>query len=255
MNSQQRQVKQILIATAYAIILSSIVFLIMITFFPKKPAPIIVEQPKPQALQITQYNSIPLGNGYSDYWAEINNPNDNFGAKSLDYTFILKNSAGDIQRKTGTTFILPGDKKRYILLLNYPGNYTLQGFELSNNPVWAQLSRFNLPELSKKNITVGISDKAGKAFTVGGVLTNTSEFNLKNIQVIAILTDDTNTIIGVNETLIRDVLKTESRDFELTWDSNIPNASAANTTILTQSNVLDTEELLIQLQQKPVFDR
>lgn len=255
MNSQQRQVKQILIATAYAIILSSIVFLIMITFFPKKPAPIIVEQPKPQALQITQYNSIPLGNGYSDYWAEINNPNDNFGAKSLDYTFILKNSAGDIQRKTGTTFILPGDKKRYILLLNYPGNYTLQGFELSDKPIWAQLSRFNLPELSKKNITVGISDKAGKAFTVGGVLTNTSEFNLKNIQVIAILTDDTNTIIGVNETLIRDVLKTESRDFELTWDSNIPNASAANTTILTQSNVLDTEELLIQLQQKPVFDR
>ncbi len=255
MTSQQRQVKQILIAIAYAIIFSSILFLITITFFPKSPTPIIVEKPKPMALQITQYNSISLGNGYSDFWAEINNPNDDFGAKNLGYTFVLKNSAGDIQRKTGNTFILPGDKKRYILLLNYPGNYTLQGFELSDTPTWAQLSKFNLPELSKKNITVGVSDKVGKAFTVAGVLTNASQFNLKNIQVIAILTDDKGNIIGVNETLIRDVLKTESRDFEFTWDSVIPNASAANTTILTQSNVLDTEELLLQLQQKPVFDR
>jgi hypothetical protein len=255
MTSQQRQVKQILIAISYAIIFSSMLFLIIITFFPKSPISVLVDQPKPIALKITQYNSISLGNGYSDFWAEINNPNDNFGAKSLDYTFILKNSAGDIQRKTGNTFILPGDKKRYILLLNYPGNYTLQGFELSDKPVWAQLSRFNLPELSKKNITIGVSDKAGNAFTVAGVFTNTSEFNLKNIQVMAILSDEAGNIIGVNETLIRDVLKTESRDFELTWDSIIPNASAANTTILTQSNVLDTEELLIQLQQKPIFDR
>jgi hypothetical protein len=255
MTSQQRQVKQILIAIAYAIILMSILFLIAITFFPKSPVSIIVEKPKPIALKITQYNSIALDNGYSDFWAEISNPNDDFGAKSLDYTFILKNSTGDIQRKTGNTFILPGDKKRYILLLNYPGNYTLQGFELSDKPVWAQLSRFNLPELSKKNITVGISDKAGRAFTVGGVLTNISDFNLKNIQVMAVLTDDTGNIIGVNETLIRDVLKTESRDFEFTWNSAIPNVSATNTTILTQSNVLDNEELLIQLQQKPVFDR
>jgi hypothetical protein len=255
MTSQQRQVKQILIATTYAIILVSILFIVAITFFPKSPAPIIVEKPNPIALKVTQYNSISLGNGYSDFWAEINNPNDDFGAKSLDYTFVLKNSTGDIQRKTGNTFILPGDKKRYILLLNYPGNYTLQGFELSDTPMWAQLSKFNLPELSKKNITIGVSDKAGKSFTVGGVLTNISEFNLKNIQVMAILTDDNANIVGVNETLIRDVLKTESRDFELTWDSVIPNASAANTTILTQSNVLDTEELLLQLQQKPIFDR
>ena len=255
MTSQQRQVKQILIATTYAIILVSILFIVAITFFPKSPAPIIVEKPNPIALKVTQYNSISLGNGYSDFWAEINNPNDDFGAKSLDYTFVLKNSTGDIQRKTGNTFILPGDKKRYILLLNYPGNYTLQGFELSDAPIWAQLSKFNLPELSKKNITIGVSDKVGKSFTVGGVLTNISEFNLKNIQVMAILTDDNGNIVGVNETLIRDVLKTESRDFEFTWDSVIPNASAANTTILTQSNVLDTEELLLQLQQKPIFDR
>jgi hypothetical protein len=255
MTSQQRQVKQILIAITYAIICSTIVFVLVITFFPKVPAPTIVEQPKPIALQITQYNSISLGNGYSDFWAEINNPNDNFGAKSLDYTFILKSATGEIQRKTGNTFILPGDKKRYILLLNYPGNYTLEGFELSDTPVWTQLSRFNLPELSIRNKSLGVSEKAGNAFTAFGTLTNTSEFNLKNIQVIAILSDNGGNIIGVNETLIRDILKAESRDFELTWNSIIPNATVANTTILPQSNVLDTGELLIQLQQKPVFDR
>lgn len=255
MTFPQRTIKKTIIATVYGIILLTIIFLIVIVFFPKKPQAPIVEAPKPNSLQIVQYDKISLGNGYADFWAEISNPNDNFGAKSLDYTFVLKNSNGEIQRKVGTTFILPGDKTRYVLLLNYSDSYSLENFEISSQPVWTELSKFNLPELIVRNVKVGVSDKAGRAFTVFGILTNNSELNLKNIQVISILTDNSNKIIGVNETLVRDILTSESREFETTWDSVIPNVTTGNTTIYAQSNILDDRELLIRLQQGPVFDR
>lgn len=255
MTFPQRTTKKTLIATVYGIILITIVFLVVIIFFPRKPEAPIVEVPQPKSLQIEKYDKISLGNGYADFWAEISNPNDDFGAKSLDYTFVLKNSKGEIERKDGKTYILPGDKTRYILLLNYSDSYTLDSFEISSQPVWTSLSKFNLPELVVRNVKVGVSDKAGRAFTVFGILTNNSQLNLKNIQVISILTDDSNKIIGVNETLVRDILTSESREFETTWDSVIPDATTGNTTIYAQSNILDDRELLIRLQQGPVFDR
>lgn len=255
MTFPQRTIKKTLIATTYGIIIITIVFLIVLIFFPRKKETPVVEVPQPKSLQVEQYDKISLGNGYADFWAEISNPNDDFGAKSLDYSFVLKNSNGELERKDGKTFILPGDKTRYVLLLNYSDSYSLESFEISSQPVWTELSKFNLPELVVRNVRVGVSDKAGRAFTVSGILTNNSELNLKNIQVISILTDDTNKIIGVNETLVRDILTSESREFETTWDAAISNASVGNTTIYAQSNILDNRELLIKLQQGPVFDR
>lgn len=255
MTTSQRNSKRVIIGIVYSLILSSLVFIITITFFPRKPDPVVIDVPKPEKLEIIQFNKISLGNGSADFWAEIRNPNDDFGAKKLGYTFVLQDENGNIDRKSGNTFILPGDKKRYILLLDISDEYTIQGFELAANPEWTQLSRFDLPELTVRNVRLGVSEKVGSAFTAFGILTNSSTVNLKNVQVIAILTDNQGKIIGVNETLVRDILKTESRDFEMIWNTPIDSATAANTTIYSQSNILDTKELLLELQQKPIFDR
>lgn len=255
MTTSQRNSKKIIIAIIYSVILSTISFVIVVTFFPRQPEPTIVESPKPRPIEIVQFNKISVGNGAADFWAEIKNPNDDFGVKQLGYTFVLQNNNGSIERRSGTTFILPGDKKRYILLLNISDDYTMQGLELSNNLEWTQLSRFDLPELTIRNVRLGVSEKAGSAFTAFGILTNNSTVNLKNVQVIVILENDKGDIIGVNETLVRDILKTESRDFEMIWNNPIVGSSTSNTAIYPQSNILDTRELLIELQQRPIFDR
>ncbi len=255
MTTSQRNSKKIIIATIYSVILATIIFIIMVTFFPRQLEPVVVDIPKPRPIEVIQFNKISLGNGSADFWAEIRNPNDDFGVKQLGYTFVLQNNDGSIERRSGNTFILPGDKKRYILLLNISDDYTIQTLELSDNLEWTQLSRFDLPELTIRNVRLGVSEKVGSAFTAFGILTNNSTVNLKNVQIIAILENDQGEIIGVNETLVRDVLKTESRDFEMIWDTPISGASTANTTIYPQSNILDTRELLIELQQKPIFER
>jgi hypothetical protein len=255
MSSSQRLTKKIIIAVIYILIFTSIIFIIIVTFFPRKPE-IIVEKPNIQPLNIIKYGEIKLKNGKSDFWVEISNPNDDFGASKFEYTFILANSENKEIKKRDIDFILPGDKTKYILLLDIDSDYKLVNFELSQNNIeWTQLSKFNLPELVIRNTSLGNSTKAGNDFTVFGILTNNSALNLKNIQVISILTDDNKNIIGVNKTIIRDVLTAESRDFEMTWKNEIPNASISNTTIYAQSNILIDEELLIQLQQNPVFDR
>lgn len=254
MSSSQRLIKKIIIAAIYVLILIAIIFIIIVNLFPKQPE-IIIQKPNIQALSIIKYGELQLPNGKSDFWAEISNPNDDFGASKLEYTFVLSDSEGKEIRKSDTTFILPGDKNKYILLLDMNSDYKLVNFELSTNIEWTKLSKFNLPELVIRNTSLGNSTKAGNNFTVFGILTNNSAVNLKNIQVIAILTDDNKNIIGLNKTIIRDVLTTESRDFEMTWQNEIPKASISNTIIYAQSNVLIDRELLIQLQQSPIFDR
>ena len=254
MTSSQRKVKKTIIASSYIIILATIIFVIINSLFPNIQK-VIVEQPNIQPIQITRFGKINVNELYSDFWAEINNPNDNFGASELNYTFVLKDKEGNLEYKNGTTFILPGDKKRYVLLLNLSSEYELEKFELKDSPTWQSLSRFNVPELVIRNVSIGISDKVGNAFTVFGVLTNSSPINLKNIQVIAILTDENKNIIGVNQTLVRDVLTSESRDFEMIWQNEILNSSINNTTIYAQSNILKDKELLLQLQNKPIFNR
>jgi len=252
MTKSERRIKQIIIASVYSLITATIVFLIVITLFP--PTPVVIEdKPLIQALQVTQSGKIDLNNGFADFWVEINNPNDGFGASKLEYSFILKNSNGEETRRNGDTFILPGDKKRYILLLNVSSEYNLQQFEIINEPNWTQLSKSALPELVIRNTRLGYSSKAGNDFTAFGTLTNVSPVNLKNIQVIAVIVDDKDNIIGVNQTLIRDVLTSESRDFEMTWPNEVIGASA--TKIYAQSNVLSDRALLIELQQTPIFDR
>jgi hypothetical protein len=254
MTASQRRIKQIIIASIYLVIISTIIFLIVITLFPSTPV-IVEDKPFIQPLQIINSGKIDLGNGKADFWVEISNPNDDYGVVKLEYSFILNQSNTSESRRSGDTFILPGDKKRYVLLLNVSSEYELQDFKINQEPEWAQLSKSSLPELVTRNISLGISTKAGNAFTAFGTLTNASPVNLKNIQVIAIITDDNSNIIGVNQTLVRDVLTLESRDFEMIWKEELPGAIKDNTKIYAQSNVLRDRELLIELQQKPIFER
>lgn len=254
MTSSQRRVKQITIVSIYLVAISGIMFLIVINLFPPKPV-VIEDKVLVQSLQVVNSGKIDLGNGKADFWAEIKNPNDDYGVSSFEYRFILKNFNGDEVKKNRDTFILPGDKKRYVLLLDVSSEYELQSFEIAQELKWTQLSRFNLPELVIRNISVGDSNKAGNAFTVFGILTNASPVNLKNIQVITVITNDEGNIIGVNQTLIRDVLTSGSRDFEMIWNNKLDGVSISDIKIYAQSNVLSDRELLIDLQQSPIFDR
>jgi hypothetical protein len=252
MTESQRRIKQIIIASVYSLITATIVFFIVITLFPPTQV-VIQDESLIQSVQVTRSGKIDLKNGFADFWVEISNPNDGFGAAKLEYSFILQNSNGEETKRNGDTFILPGDKKRYILLLNISSEYDLQQFEITKEPKWTQLSKFALPELVVRSTRLGESSKAGNAFTAFGILTNASPVNLKNIQLIAVITDDKDNIIGVNETLVRDVLTLESRDFEMTWPNEVIGASL--TKVYAQSNVLSNRALLIELQQTPIFDR
>lgn len=254
MTSSQRRIKQTVIASIYFIILSAIFFLIVIIIFPAKPV-VVEDKILVQSLQVVKSGKIDLGNGKADFWVEISNPNDDYGVAKLDYSFIFKDSNGQEIVRKGDTFILPGDKKRYVLLLDVLSEYEFQEFDIVKDPEWSRLSKSSLPELVIRNISLGISTKVGNDFTVFGILTNASPINLKNIQIISIIEDDNSNIIGVNETLIRDVKTTESRDFEMIWQEELSNATKDNTKIYAQSNVLSDRELLLELQQNPIFDR
>ncbi len=253
MTTSQRRTKQILIATVYAVINITLIASIVFTAWPRQPEEIVDAPEVPDPLTVTDPQLLPLDNGNADLIAMISNPNDGFGADQVRYEFVLQNAAGDEQTVPGTTFVLPGDRQRYVLALNYPvGQYSLVDFRLVNEPSWMTLSRFDLPELVVRQVRTGISQKAGNFFTLDGVVTNTSPYNLRQVNLVAIITSPQGEIVGVNRTFVRDVLATEAREFEMIWNDPIPDSLIGNVQVFPYSNVLADEEFLIRRVNQPV---
>lgn len=253
MTTSQRRTKQILIATVYAIINITLIASIVFTVWPRQEEEVIDPATVPGALIVSQPQLLPLDNGNADLIASISNPNDDFGADQVRYEFVLENSAGDQQVVSGTTFVLPGDRERFVLALNYPvGQYSLVDFRLTNEPSWMVLSRFDIPELVVRQVRTGISQKAGNFFTLDGVVTNTSPFNLRQVNLVAVITSPQGEIVGVNRTFVRDVLNGEAREFEMIWNDPIPDSLIGNVQVYPYSNVLADEEFLIRRVDMPV---
>jgi hypothetical protein len=182
-------------------------------------------------------------NGEYDTYAIIENVNNLHGAKSFNYTFILRDDSGNtISQKEGINFILPGEEK-YIVETNVvsPNRPAKVDIELKVNE-WAEFEYYEKPQLKityreYKPITSG----AGFSQAVG-VLKNESPFDFNIILIRVILKDSQGNVIGLNSTEMRTVKSGEEREFKAIWTSKFPGADYfTDMEVQPEVNVFDSE--------------
>ncbi len=238
MSTSKRIIKQIVIASIYIIIFLVVVISIWFSIFPPQPK---VEEVKPieiLPLKILEFKSLEVGNGRTDLIAFIENPNISLGLETFQYRFILESEQGAEEKFiSGNSFIAPGEDNRAIVSINNDiRGYRLKDFQVfPKREQWQNLENYVEPNILIREVSGVVSDSLSKPFLLRGVLRNASEYQIREIELIAILTNDRDEIIAINKTMVNNVSKESTREFSMLWDNNI---IYSNETILPYTNVL-----------------
>jgi hypothetical protein len=178
-------------------------------------------------LNVEKVSLVPSGKASSyDVAAVVNNPNQIFGSKSINYIIRLKGQDGEVlSERKGNGFILPGEKK-YIIENNVESQADPVSVEFSIlNSDWVEFNDYyQRPDLSivnknYKEISSGVDFSEAK-----GLLKNESSFDFDLIRLKIVLLDAGGEIIAVNSTEMRTVKSGEERDFRAMWPTRFPGA-------------------------------
>ena len=192
-----------------------------------------------------------------DLYAQVYNPNEFFGSNEFKYDFVMKNSAGQqISLKSGTAFILPGEKK-YIIENNIISKEALGQIDLIiSDAKWIEFTAnyYQKPDIKVINksydeITGGVGFSEAK-----GLLKNDSQFDFTTIKVQIILTDSAGAILALNSTVMNTVKSGENRDFRAFWPNKFP-GNVGNMEVEAEVNVYSSESFVKKYFKTETFQQ
>ena len=180
------------------------------------------------------------GNNTYDVASKISNPNDAIGARTFNYIFTLKDSAGlIIAKREGKNFILPADTKYVAELgLQTDNNATPASANIEiSGAIWDKLSNVDKPQIGVYGKKFGpIANSDGNE--AEGTIRNESSYDLAKIDVIIILRDEKGHIIGINTTQRNSVRAKEDQLFKVTWPYSL-GGNVQKMEVDPQANIFD----------------
>lgn len=184
--------------------------------------------------------------GEYNLYAEVYNPNNNFGSGHFEYDIQLKDSSGMILGQiSGESFILPGERK-YLTATNFRSAAAPSRVELLiGNVEWEEFLSYNYAkDLQLKIVNQRYQEiSSGIGFSESlGLLKNESPFDFSLIKIIAFLKDSSGQIIAFGSTAMNTVRSGESREFKVFWPNRFPNdKSVEGMEFQTEVNVFSSE--------------
>jgi hypothetical protein len=186
------------------------------------------------------------GNIY-DVVGKISNPNNDYGASSVPYTFrILDTSGGTLLEKSGESFVLPQEEK-YIVetsvsLSGEPARVEMVLGEIG----WEKFSDYReKPALDVYNkrfeeISSGIGFGEAK-----GLVVNNSPFDFIDLGIVVVLRDGGNRVVALQKTDMQTLRSGEQRDFTLKWPDPF-SGDVKRVEVQTDANVYRTSTFIRQ---------
>jgi hypothetical protein len=188
---------------------------------------------------------VQAGNGKDNFLALIHNPNNLYGISSFDYEFIGFNKNGEqIVSRKNKDFILPSQTK-YLYELNIDKNNDIDRIELKiSNESWQKFSIYKDPNLSVLSKTVQNINVGRFNLELSGRLVNDSVYNLRSIDIIAILFDNKDFPVELGSTYLGNIQSREKRDFKILWQSNLKSQDIKRMDIYPRINIFEDENFI-----------
>lgn len=196
----------------------------------RMPQNIILGQPEFTSLGDRRYNIV----------AMVENPNQDWAVKSIDYHFVSQGEASPSK----TVFINPGEK-RLLALTAYESNKAIRNPELVvSNIEWYRIDN-SFPQIDIE--VTDVTFQAASRQTIDGVTSdfparvlwkayNNSVYNFWEIDwQVALYNSDK--LVAINEIKTKDFLALENRDLEAVWLIQLPRVTRA--AVLPIINKLD----------------
>lgn len=194
---------------------------------------------KPDAKPITTKNiQIAEGAGKCDVIVSLENPNDTLGAERIPYGL----SWGTINKK-GLFYIYPNES-RYVAEMNLPCQ---QGqnpvVKVGQPPKWEFLrADYRKPSLEISDSQFKYPEGSYEFAEVSGLVTNKSPFDLKEVEIYAIIKNENSDIIAISKTTVNSLLVNEKREFRIFWTR--PFSKNGTGSFFTTSNLFNSDNFL-----------
>jgi len=197
--------------------------------------PTLAPEAKPINLKSAQ---IVQGGSKCDVVAAISNPNGSLGAEHVPYELKW----GNIQ-KQGEFYIYPSEE-RYVAEVNLPcqGNDMSPQFEVKEPPAWIFFSGYEKPNLEISDSRFNYPKDSYEYAEVVGTVVNHSSFDLKEVEIYAIVKDPSGNITAVNRTTVNSILVGEKRDFRVFWTHPFPKSGTGF--FYTTTNLFNSQNFL-----------
>ncbi len=183
-----------------------------------------------------------LNDQYSAY-ALIKNQNKDLVATELNYTFTFTDDSGqEITKQAGETFLLGGEQK-YLIIPNIklkakPIKVTVT----IEDPTWKR--RFSIPNVViKAGIPTAADTQDPEGFAITGNIQNQSNSTIGQILISGIVFNAKNEVIAVTQRIENNLKPKDIRDYRLFWPLPIASQMAGLPRIITETNVLDSNNL------------
>ena len=166
-------------------------------------------------IEVVWVKAIKTQKDYVDLAAKIRNPNNDFGAKVINYEFDLYNDKEElITSVKGNSYIFPKDS-RYVIEQKIPVFEKIDKTEFKINSVdWQELVSYEEPDLLIRNPQFEQSPSKVEAI---GTLENKSNYDFNIINILAVLFDKDDEALAAGEMELKTILSQESRYFKINW--------------------------------------
>ena len=191
----------------------------------------------------TAWVSAGKGNEY-DVVGKISNPNNDYGASKVAYTFRVIGESGNVlAERTGTSFILPKETKYLVetslSLSEKPSRVEV----ILGDTAWEKFAGYKeRPALDVYNRsferTSGVNFGAAK-----GLVVNNSPFDFTNVGIVVVLRNDNGNVIALQKTDMQTLRSGEQRDFTLVWPDPF-SGDVAKVEVQTDANVYRTDTFI-----------
>ena len=183
----------------------------------------------PPAVKSTKL--IKAGKGDYDFVAEIENPNNDFGASEVEYELTLFNGDNtELLKEEGVFYILPG-RTKYLILPALTTEKAVSRIDFKIlSARWQKIESLEGMSFAVRRDKYTIV-KNGLSSTLEAVIFNDSDFDFNTVDVDIVLRDVKGDIIAVNRTDIRTLVSRTERGFIVTWPFRIGSEVAKIETI------------------------
>lgn len=153
-----------------------------------------------------------------DIVGKISNPNNDYGASSVPYTFRVLDASGRIlAEQSGVSFILPKETKYIVETSLSLSEKPSQVEVVLENVAWEKFAGYKeRPALDIYNRS--FERASGVNFGVAkGLVVNNSPFDFTNIGIAVVLRDGGGKVVALQKTDMQTLRSGEQRDFTLVW--------------------------------------
>jgi len=213
-----------------------------------------IPPPPVEDLKVISAEAILSGQNFYDLVAKIRNSNSDYGANLIKYDFKIYDEQNSlISKKSGKTFILPGETKYVIEPFLSSEKISQTVFSFSDME-WQRLKVYKEPEIIISQKTY--QNLAGEPYygQASGVAINKSVYDFDKILINVVLLDEDKNILGAGSVELLTMFSGQERYFNVHWSHPIRGA-VSSMEMQAETNVFDLENFMKRHGTKEWFQQ